>query len=84
MTGKAEQAPRLIPTGECWCGCGRQATLGSFFAQGHDKVAESAIIKLEYGGVPQFLVAHGFGPGGRNAKWELRELLENPPSVRRS
>lgn len=55
--------PRLIPTGNCWCGCGREVGLGKFFAQGHDKVAESALIALKYeGGVPHFLHAHGYGP----------------------
>lgn len=64
-------ANRLLPTGECWCGCARQVPVGSFFAQGHDKVAESAVILTTWGGVPEFMVAHGFGPGGRNAKTTL-------------
>ncbi|MFD9871734.1 hypothetical protein ACFXI8_26880 [Streptomyces niveus] len=55
--------PRLIPTGNCWCGCGREVGLGKFFAQGHDKIAESALIALKYeGSVPHFLHAHGYGP----------------------
>jgi hypothetical protein len=62
---------RLIPTGYCWCGCEGETGLGSFFLSGHDKVAESAVILLEYGGVPEFLQRHGFGPGGRNARREL-------------
>jgi hypothetical protein len=45
--------------------------VGSFFSPGHDKVAESAVILIEYGGVPEFLDKHGFGPGGRNARQEL-------------
>lgn len=54
---------RLIPTGECWCGCGRDAGIGKFFVPGHDKTAESALIALRYGGtVPHFLHAHGYGP----------------------
>src|SRR5690349_19817971 len=24
--------PRLIPTGTCWCGCGKETSIGSFFA----------------------------------------------------
>ncbi|MEU1663528.1 hypothetical protein [Streptomyces sparsogenes] len=55
--------PRLLPTGNCWCGCGEDANIGKFFAQGHDKTAESALIALEYdGSVPHFLHAHGYGP----------------------
>ena len=56
--------PRLIPTGTCWCGCGEQAGIGAFFARGHDKVAEAALLAIEYGGaVPQLLHRHGYGPG---------------------
>ena len=62
---------RLLPTGECWCGCGAETAIGSFFLPGHDKTAESAVISVEYGGVPGFLVRHGYGPGGKNA---LREV----------
>jgi hypothetical protein len=55
--------PRLLPTGNCWCGCGKEVGLGKFFAQGHDKTAESALIALKYeGSVPHFLHAHGYGP----------------------
>lgn len=58
------QLPRLIPTGTCWCGCGATAAIGSFFARGHDKVAEAALLAAEYGGsVPQLLHRHGYGPG---------------------
>jgi hypothetical protein len=53
-------AKRLIPTGECWCGCGEEARRGSFFLPGHDKVAESAVVAIEYGGVAQLLDRHGF------------------------
>jgi len=62
---------RLLPTGECWCGCGTETARGSFFASGHDKVAEAAVILTLYGGVPEFLAHHGFGPGGKNAREEL-------------
>ena len=41
------------------CGCGAETPIGSFFAAGHDKIAESAMILTAYGGVPEFLVAHG-------------------------
>ncbi len=60
--------PRLIPTGDCWCGCGEDAGIGAFFRPGHDKAAESAVIALEYGGVADFLSRHGYGPGGKNAR----------------
>jgi hypothetical protein len=62
---------RLIPTGECWCGCGEETSVGAFFVSGHDKRAESAVVKTVYGSVPALLVAHGFGPGGKNAAEEL-------------
>lgn len=56
--------PRLIPTGTCWCGCGKDTAIGAFFARGHDKIAEAAMIAAEFGGsVPQLLHAHGYGPG---------------------
>jgi hypothetical protein len=58
---------RLIPTGECWCGCGEEAALGKFFKPGHDRKAEGAVIQREYGSVAAFLKAHGYGPGQRNA-----------------
>lgn len=68
---KQPKGTRLLPTGDCWCGCGAETPIGSFFLAGHDKVAESAVIITHYGGVPQFLVDHGFGPGGKNARQEL-------------
>ncbi|MCM9083115.1 hypothetical protein OG590_08010 [Streptomyces goshikiensis] len=58
------ELPRLIPTGTCWCGCGAEVGIGSFFARGHDKVAEAALLAAEYGSsVPQLLHKHGYGPG---------------------
>ena len=64
----------LLPTGECWCGCGQETRIGSFFLAGHDKTAESAVIAVEYGGVPQFLHRHGYGPGGRSARQAVADL----------
>lgn len=61
----------LIPTGTCWCGCGEKTSRGAFFALGHDKRAESAVVKVVYGSVPDLLVAHGYGPGGKNASRDL-------------
>lgn len=58
-----ETSQRLLPTGTCWCGCGAETGIGSFFARGHDKTAEAALMKAEYGGtVPRLLAAHGYGP----------------------
>ena len=65
---------RLLPTGECWCGCGRQTAIGSFFVQGHDKAAEAAVISVEYGGAPRFLVRHGYGPKGKNPQEEMAKI----------
>jgi hypothetical protein len=62
---------RLLPTGQCWCGCGAELPVGSFFAPGHDKVAESAVILTQFGGVPEFLREFGFGPDGLNPSQEL-------------
>jgi hypothetical protein len=59
--------PRALPTGECWCGCGAETPVGSFFLTGHDKRAESEVILTEYGSVPDFLLAHGYGPARRTA-----------------
>jgi len=57
---------KLNPSGVCLCGCGKNTVNHTFFLSGHDKVAESAVINTLYGGVPQFLMAHGFGPEGEN------------------
>lgn len=64
---------RLLPTGTCWCGCGTETKRGSFFTTGHDKRAESAVILEEYGDVPTFLVAHGYGPEGSKIASEVLE-----------
>lgn len=56
------------PTGECWCGCGSETKPGGFFLTGHDKTAESAVIGAEYGSVAQFILEHGYGPGGKNPR----------------
>ena len=61
---------RLIPTGQCWCGCGTDVGLGSFFAPGHDKWAEAYVTKRLYGSVAGYLEANGYGPGGKSARDE--------------
>lgn len=54
---------RLLPTGTCWCGCGAEVGIGSFFAQGHDKIAEAALLVARYDGkVARLIAHHGFGP----------------------
>jgi len=67
-------AERLIPTGVCWCGCHQEARIGKFFIHGHDKMAESGVIKAEYGSVPAFLKAHGYGPGGKSSRAAFDKL----------
>ncbi len=59
---------RLVPTGKCWCGCGEETLIDAFFKPGHDRRAESSLIKLRYGSIAGFLDFHGFGPDGRNLK----------------
>ena len=50
--------------------------IGKFFRSGHDKIAEAAVIRLEYESVPRFLVEHGYGPGGKNARAEMKRAKE--------
>lgn len=82
MSPRKQAKERLLPTGECWCGCAASTPVGSFFAPGHDKLAESAVIITQYGGVPEFLVAHGFGPSGKNPSSELKTWREAGGKVR--
>jgi hypothetical protein len=60
---------------DCWCGCGERPGRGSRFRPGHDRFAESAVIRLVYGSVPQFIAQHGYGPGGRNLRQELERRI---------
>lgn len=69
---------RLIPTGQCWCECGEQVELGSFFKRGHDRAAEKRIIMEEFGGSPGFIAAAGRGPFGVK---RLLDLKQNTPVV---
>ena len=68
---KTTTPKKLLPTGTCWCGCKAETKRGSFFASGHDKRAESAVILEEYGDVSAFLVAHGYGPDGSKVACEV-------------
>ena len=68
---------RLLPTGMCWCGCGEQTKrLGSFFIQSHDRKAEAAVIRVEYGDPAHVVVESSYDPGGKNAIEELEMLRE--------
>jgi hypothetical protein len=66
--------PAPPPNGQCFCGCGSGTKPGAHFLPGHERAAEAAVVTLIYGGVPQFLEKHGFGPGARSAIKELAEL----------
>ena len=66
-----DRAGRLLPTGDCWCGCASETTAGNFFVPGHDKFAEAAVINLKCDSVAEFLVEHGFGPAGSNCRAEM-------------
>lgn len=49
------------PTGSCWCGCGQTTGHGAYFRQGHDKIAEAAVLATRYGNsVVRLLAHHGF------------------------
>lgn len=65
----------MLPTGQCWCGCGEATSIGAFFLSGHDRRAEAAVVKCEYGDVPTFLHRHGYGPepGQKNPRDALAD-----------
>ena len=65
---------RLLPTGDCWCGCGAETAIGSFFLPGHDKTAESAVISVEYGGVPGFPGPSRIRTGGQERPTRSRQV----------
>lgn len=66
LSGKGAEVNRVFPTGKCWCGCGEATERTSFFVAGHDKRAEAKVVKEVYGGVVEFVAAHGFGPEGHD------------------
>lgn len=54
---------RLLPTGDCFCGCGGEAEIGRWFVRGHDITAAAALRAVQGGlSLPQRLVEAGFGP----------------------
>ena len=65
---KKQTWPKPFPVGTCWCGCGAATPTRSLFLPGHDRVAESSVIRAEYGTVADFLAAHGYGPNGKSAR----------------
>jgi hypothetical protein len=67
---------RIIPNGKCWCGCGGDTQLGKFFLSGHDRAAETMVIKMKWGGVVGFLAEFGYVPGGKNPTLEYNKYLE--------
>lgn len=73
---KATSVP-IYPNGECFCGCGEVLPVGSYFSPGHDKRAESMIVKMEYGSIVGLLVAKGFGPGGKNVTETYQEWQQS-------
>lgn len=65
MTAPRDSAGRLLPTGNCWCGCGESTeSVAAFFNRGHDRKAEASVIQNEYGDLLEFMDQHGYGPGG--------------------
>lgn len=51
-----------------------EISIGSFFLTGHDKAAEAAVISMQLGGAPWFLVEHGYGLEDKNPKQEMAKL----------
>ena len=77
---------RLIPTGTCWCGCGAEVPIGSFFLAGHDKKAESRVIMEVFGDVPHFLAAFGYAPPGAittENEWQVARSARVDTALRR-
>ena len=54
--------------GTCYCSCGEPTQ--RYFASGHDSSALWFVMRQEYGNTAAFLVAHGYGPGGKKARPE--------------
>ena len=74
-----ESEPR--PTGTCWCGCGEETGHRSFFAPGHDRRAEAAIVRLEYGSVARLVEPDPHTKRDRNSEDSvIRTRLPMPAS----
>lgn len=72
----------------CLCGCGGQPGKRgrpgkkSRFLAGHDRFAETAVVRMHYGSVEAFMARHGYGAGGDNlrqafSRWE-QETAQHP------
>ena len=59
------QPPR---TETCYCSCLEPTQ--RYFVPGHDSSALWFVMKQKYGNTAAFLVAHGYGPGGKKARPE--------------
>jgi hypothetical protein len=64
---------RVVPTGKCFCGCGEPTEATSYFVSGHDRRAEAKVVKEVYGSLVEFVVAHGYGPEGRDPAAAIRD-----------
>jgi hypothetical protein len=76
MRMKQRTWERVLPMGECWCGCGTEVSARSFFSAGHDRRAESMLAALEYGSLADMLAAHGYGPGRKSLHHEYQAREE--------
>lgn len=59
-------AQRIMPTGECFCGCNNVTSIGSYFVAGHDRKAEAWLTEMRHKNSVGRLVKLGYGPGGKN------------------
>src|SRR5450830_1845157 len=66
-------AELLVPTGDCWCGCGSATRRESFFLPGHAVRADSMLISMRFGSVAGFLSELGYGGTGRNLSRDFNE-----------
>lgn len=63
---KASETPVIEMTGKCLCSCGADVT--KYFAPGHEQRAILSVVHGEFGGVLEFLKAHGYPRRARRAK----------------
>ena len=72
---------KAMPTGLCWCGCGKEVRPGKFFyhskeESGHDSRAATYLKELGYERerIADFILRSGFDPSTNRLKpaWERR------------
>ncbi len=70
-------------TGYCYCGCGDRTR--SYFAQGHDRRAESMLIEMVFGSLAQMIEHYGFGPNETNLSemFDRWKASNGPPLIYR-